>query len=225
MELNLVWESADWAIGDTDGHYGMMHYHMGWVNEQLRPTVVSAGKRLRPILCLLACSELGGEPGDALPAAAAIELLHNFSLVHDDIEDEDEVRRHRPTLWKIWGVPLAINAGDGMFALAFEAMQRLEQRGVSAQITLRALNLFTQTCAELTKGQHLDMCFEARNSVLVGEYMRMIEGKTASLIGASIAIGALIADANVAQASALQHFGQSIGLEFPDPGRHFGDLG
>ncbi len=195
-------------------HYGMMHYHMGWVDEKMQPAIAGAGKRLRPILCLLACSELGGDPLNALPAAAAIELLHSFSLIHDDIEDGDEVRRHRPTLWKIWGIPLAINAGDGMFTMAFEAIQRLAQRGIAAEVTLHALKLFTRTCAELTEGQHLDISFEARDAVSVGEYMRMIEGKTASLIGTTIEIGALIANANPAQTSALQRFGQSIGLEF-----------
>ena len=84
------------------------------------------------MLCLLACSEVGGDPAQALPAAAGIELLHNFSLIHDDIEDGDEVRRHRPTVWKVWGMPQAINVGDGMFTLAFQAFHRLPARGVAA---------------------------------------------------------------------------------------------
>ncbi|MEZ4675199.1 MAG: polyprenyl synthetase family protein, partial [Caldilineaceae bacterium] len=126
-------------------HYGMLQYHMGWADEALRPQNYPAGKRLRPILCLLACAEVGGDPVQALPAAAAIELLHNFSLIHDDIEDGDETRRHRPTLWKVWGVPQAINAGDALFTIAYAAIQRLARRGVSAQATLDALAIFTQT--------------------------------------------------------------------------------
>lgn len=195
-------------------HYGMMQYHMGWLDEHLQPDTLPTGKRLRPMLCLLACMEVGGDPTDALPAAAAIELLHNFSLIHDDVEDGDEMRRHRPTVWKNWGVPQAVNAGDGMFALAFAALQRLTRRGVSAQITLEALALFTQTCQELTEGQHLDMRFEERSNVQTPEYMRMIEGKTAALIGASVAIGALIGGATPAQDQALQRFGQAMGLAF-----------
>ena len=195
-------------------HYGMMQYHMGWLDEHLQPDKLPTGKRLRPILCLLACMEVGGEPANALPAAAAIELLHNFSLIHDDVEDGDEVRRHRPTVWKLWGVPQAINAGDGLFTLAFAAMQRLQRRGVSAQATLAALELFTHTCVELTEGQHLDMRFEQRVTVQTPEYMRMIEGKTASLIGAAVAIGALIGGATDAQDQALQRFGQAMGLAF-----------
>ncbi len=195
-------------------HYGMLHYHLGWADELLRPQNYPAGKRLRPMLCLMAATETGGEPIQALPAAAAIELLHNFSLIHDDIEDGDETRRHRPTLWKVWGAPQAINAGDAMFTLAFAAMQRLARRGVSAPTTLDALARFTQTCLALTEGQHLDMGFETRTNVTVAEYMRMIQGKTAALVGASVAIGAIIGGADATQIEALQRFGIASGLAF-----------
>ncbi|MBV7327872.1 polyprenyl synthetase family protein [Chloroflexi bacterium TSY] len=195
-------------------HYGMMHYHMGWTDAEFQPQQLPKGKRIRPILCLLACAEVGGDPSNALPAAVAIELLHNFSLMHDDIEDGDEMRRHRATAWTIWGVSQAINTGDAMFALSFATLQQLQGRGVSAKTTLRALDIFTRTCLMLTEGQHLDMHFEKREQVQIGEYMRMIEGKTAALIGASIAIGALIGGATPQQEQALQHFGQALGLEF-----------
>lgn len=195
-------------------HYGMLRYHLGWADETLQPQNYPAGKRLRPMLCLIACLEVGGDPVQALPAAAAIELLHNFSLIHDDIEDGDETRRHRPTLWKVWGAPQAINAGDAMFTLAFDAMQRLARRGVSAQTTLGALARFTQTCLALTEGQHLDMGFEVRSDVKVAEYMRMIQGKTAALVGASVAIGATIGEAGAAQVEALHRFGVASGLAF-----------
>lgn len=198
----------------VSAHYGMMHYHMGWVDEHFQADCLLAGKRLRPIICLLACAETGGDPVEALPAAAALEILHNFSLIHDDIEDGDEMRRHRPTVWKLWGVPQGINVGDGMFALAFAAMQRLWRRGVSAEATLQALECFTQTCLELTEGQHLDLGFENRASVTVDEYLRMIQGKTASLVGASVFIGGLIGGATREQGRQLQHFGQEVGLTF-----------
>jgi geranylgeranyl diphosphate synthase type I len=198
----------------TFSHYGMMQYHMGWVDANLAPSALPAGKRLRPILCLLACAEVGGRTRDALPAAAAIEILHNFSLVHDDIEDGDEARRHRATVWKLWGVPLAINVGDGMFALSFAAMQRLSGCGVPPPAVLAALDVFTRTCVALTEGQYLDMSFEQRSLVSVDEYLRMIAGKTAALVGASVAIGAHIGGAAPGQAQALQWFGQEIGLAF-----------
>lgn len=194
--------------------YGMLRYHMGWADENLAPQSYAAGKRLRPMLCLLAAREVGGDTAQALPAAVAIELLHNFSLIHDDIEDGDEMRRHRPTLWKVWGMPQALNAGDAMFATAFAAMQRLARRGVSAADTLTALGMFTQTCLALTEGQHLDMSFEGRNDVAVDEYIRMIQGKTAALVGTSVAIGALLGGASSMQQKALQRFGTSSGLAF-----------
>ncbi len=210
-EMRAVLAGQDAA---TATHYGMMHYHMGWVDASFQPVSLPAGKRLRPLLCLMACEVVGGDAMQAVPAAAALEILHNFSLVHDDIEDGDEMRRHRPTVWKLWGAPQAINAGDGMFALAFAAMQRLTARGVNAERTLAALSLFTETCVALTEGQHLDMGFEQRTHVTVAEYLRMIQGKTAALIGASVAIGGLIGGAAPSVDGALRRFGQEIGLAF-----------
>src|SRR3954470_3273198 len=153
-EMNSVIGSRDDKVAPQ---YGMMRYHLGWADQFFHLKPAPAGKRLRPVFCLLSCAELGGDPSQALPAAAAIELLHNFSLIHDDIEDGDETRHHRPTLWKVWGVPLGINAGDGMFTLAFAAMQRLTQRGLNSKATLAVLNQFTQTCLALTEGQFLDI--------------------------------------------------------------------
>ena len=112
-------------------YYGMLQYHMGWADENFAAENYPAGKRLRPMFCLLACAELAAIPQDAIPAAAAIETVCTTSrLIHDDVEDGDEVRRHRPTVWALWGVPQAINAGDGMFSIAFAAIQRL-YRGAS----------------------------------------------------------------------------------------------
>jgi geranylgeranyl diphosphate synthase type I len=211
VEMRAVLAAEEAAVA---AHYGMMHYHMGWVNAHFEPETLPSGKRLRPLLCLMACAEVGGDPAQAVPAAAAVEILHNFSLVHDDIEDGDETRRHRPTVWKLWGVPQAINAGDAMFALSFAAMQRLAERGVPAATTLAALRTFTDMCVALTEGQHLDMSFETRTAVTVDEYLRMIQGKTAALIGASVAIGGLVGGANPGRGDALRRFGQSIGLAF-----------
>lgn len=210
-EMRRVLANDDDAV---TAHYGMMRYHLGWADAQLQPEVTPAGKRLRPIICLLACLETGGAPEDALPAAAAIELLHNFSLIHDDVEDGDEVRRHRPTVWKLWGVPQAINVGDGMFALAYAALQGIENEAIPTSTALTIFGLFTRMCQALTEGQHMDMSFETRTDVTVAEYMRMIRGKTGALIGASAAIGALIGGATSGQAQALHEFGEALGLAF-----------
>ncbi len=204
-------------------HYAMMHYHMGWADESLRPGALGAGKRIRPLLCLMACDAVGGVPDEALPAAAAVEILHNFSLVHDDIEDGDETRRHRPTLWALWGVPQAINVGDGMFALAYSAL--LRSVGASSVNgapdstggygrSLAAVDRLTQICIELTEGQHLDLSFEERDEVSISEYLRMIGGKTAALIAGSTALGALFGGANQPEIESLYRFGHSMGLAF-----------
>lgn len=214
MQDVLRFSPSNPVDASVEEHYGMMHYHMGWVNANLHADNLPKGKRLRPIFALLACDAVGGSPENALPAAAAIEILHNFSLVHDDIEDGDETRHHRTTVWKLWGVPLAINAGDAMFALSFAAMNRLNNRGVSAESTLRAIDLFTRTCVILTEGQHMDMQFENQNNVQPGDYFRMIEGKTAALLGCATGIGALIGNGSDEQVSAFERFGQCVGLSF-----------
>jgi len=192
--------------------YGMIQYHLGWIDQDFAPTKGGAGKRLRPILCLLTCQATGGDPDQALPAAAAIELVHNFSLVHDDIEDKSDLRRGRPTVWKVWGVPQAINAGDGLFALAHLAMQRLADRGMSPRRVLTALEILDQACLALTEGQHLDLSFETRLDVDVEQYLSMIRGKTAALFSTAAQLGALVAGSDPASIARYRRFGENLGL-------------
>ncbi|MDE0142346.1 MAG: type 2 isopentenyl-diphosphate Delta-isomerase [Caldilineaceae bacterium] len=204
-------------------HYEMMHYHMGWADESLRPIAQAAGKRIRPLLCLMSCAAVGGDPTCALPAAAAVEILHNFSLVHDDIQDGDETRRHRPTLWALWGVPQAINVGDGMFSLAYAALVRAKENSSpevmpdpagDSNWAHKAFERFTEICICLTEGQHLDLSFEEREDVTVAEYLRMIEGKTAALIAGSLALGAQFGGAGLRKSKCLYQFGHDIGMAF-----------
>jgi geranylgeranyl diphosphate synthase type I len=194
--------------------YGMMRYHMGWLDANLDPIQAPAGKRLRPLLCLLTCEAVGGHIEHALPAAAAIELLHNFSLIHDDIEDVSETRRHRTTVWKLWGMSHGINSGDGMFASAYLELGRLQERGVPARRCLDAQRSFGQTCLELTEGQYLDMTFETQMSVDLDDYMQMIDGKTAALIACSTRLGALLGGADGEAVEAYAGFGRNLGLAF-----------
>ncbi|MCA9970102.1 MAG: polyprenyl synthetase family protein [Anaerolineales bacterium] len=203
------------ADGDTpDLFYGMMHYHMGWVDANLQPASINGGKRIRPLLCLLTCQAAGGQWQQALPAAAAIEILHNFSLVHDDIEDASPTRRGRATVWQLWGIEQAINSGDTMFAISHLALNRLADRGVDPAIVVTALRRFDETCVQLTYGQHLDMDFERRDRVTVDEYVTMITGKTAVLIALSAELGARIAGAPPDVVEHYAQFGLHLGLAF-----------
>jgi len=202
-------------LGLEDDTLGtLLNYHLGFAQVDGTPTAVYSGKRIRPMLVLLSCAAGGGEALQAIPAAAAVELLHNFSLIHDDLEDRDELRHGRPTLWKVWGEAQAINAGDTMFAQAHLSLQRTLERGVAAERVLRALTVFDAMCVQLTIGQHRDLCFERRTDVSAQEYLRMIEGKTAALTKACCEIGAILAGANDTAVEALGDFGQSLGLSF-----------
>ncbi|TEU16532.1 MAG: polyprenyl synthetase family protein [Anaerolineales bacterium] len=211
-ELRQVLSIPDQRL---DPFYGMMHYHLGWTDESFKATrSQTGGKRLRPLFCLLACQAVGGEPQQALPAAAAVELIHNFSLLHDDIEDNSPTRRHRTTVWKIWGEPQAINAGDGMFALAHLALQRLSEKDLPDDRVLAACWVFDQTCLALCEGQYLDMSFEDRLDVDVDRYLAMIRRKTAALLSCSTHLGALLGSGDAGLATRYARFGENLGLAF-----------
>lgn len=200
-------------LHEEQGYGIMVRYAMGWVDAQDAPYDKGTGKRLRPTLLLLSNEAAGGNWRDALPAATAVEILHNFSLIHDDIQDVSDTRHNRPTVWKIWGKANAINAGDAMFALAYTAMERLSETSPN-QTTLRAWQILNQTNMELTRGQHLDMRFETLASVSVDEYLSMIQGKTGALLAACARLGALIATGNDDIARHYHTFGLNIGIAF-----------
>jgi geranylgeranyl diphosphate synthase type I len=212
-EMKDVLRSPRSEVGDL---YGYLHYHMGWVDSDgFRPVNNGrAGKRLRPVFCLLSCEACGGDWQQALPTAAALELLHNFSLVHDDIEDGDHYRRGKATLWTLWGLSQAVNAGDSLYALAHMALIRLEERGVPPGVCLAAWRLFESACLHLTEGQFLDMQFEERDQVSAAEYLHMVSGKTAALFAASCQMGSLIGGASQFRQGRLRAFGHHLGLAF-----------
>jgi geranylgeranyl diphosphate synthase type I len=196
------------------GYYSMMQYHMGWLDERLAPVLGPKGKRLRPVLCLLACEAVGGQVAQALPAAAAIELVHNFSLIHDDIEDQSPTRRHRATVWKLWGEAQAINCGDGMYTVAILAMRQLQDRGIDAQRVLVSERILGETCLALTEGQYLDMRFEAEQEVDLDRYLWMIRLKSAALIACSAHLGAFLGGADAKTCSSYRQFGENLGMAF-----------
>ncbi len=200
--------------GALAGYYGMMQYHLGWLDGQLVPVQAAQGKRLRPLLCLLACEAVGGRIEHALPAAVAIELVHNFSLIHDDIQDGSATRRHRATVWKLWGQPQAINVGDGMYTAAYLKLSQLPERGVPAGRAMAALRLLSETCLALTEGQYLDMSFEDESIVELEEYLWMIRCKSAALIACATQMGALLGGAEPHVTSAYRQFGDYLGMAF-----------
>jgi geranylgeranyl diphosphate synthase type I len=193
--------------------YDMMKYHLGWMDDRFSDCKAPRGKSLRSTMCLLACEAICGDFRRALPAAAAVELLHNFTLIHDDIEDGDEKRRHRDTLWKLWGVPQAINTGDAMDIVA--NLSLLELNGsIKPKMMVDIMRLFNETVIELCEGQYLDMDFQNRDGVSVDEYIAMISGKTAALIEASTAIGAMVATEDREAIGRFRAFGRKIGVAF-----------
>jgi len=187
----------------------MLSYHLGW-SEDSKQT----GKRIRPLLTLLSCSGAGGTWEKALPAAAAVELIHNFSLIHDDIEDHSATRRGRPALWKRWGLAQGLNAGDAMFSLAFHTLQVLEENELPAERILACRRHIEDACLELTKGQYMDIAFETRENVSLKEYELMIGGKTGALLAAAAASGACLATDSTAVIDAFHRFGFHLGLAF-----------
>lgn len=212
-EIQAVMTASEESLRDL---YGMLRYHMGWEDRQFRPIrgPQPTGKRVRPVFCLLSCETCGGDWEQALPAAAAVELIHNFSLIHDDIEDGDDTRRGRPTLWAVWGIPQALNAGDALFALAYQALFRLQDRGVSPGTVLSALQVLNLACIRLTEGQFLDIRFETQDDISVDEYIAMAAWKTAELLAAACELGALVADAPPDLRQRLRRFGYHVGLAF-----------
>jgi geranylgeranyl diphosphate synthase type I len=194
--------------------YDMLQYHMGWVDAEGNPMQNSSGKALRPTLCLLAYESIGGDYHKALPAAAAIELIHNYSLIHDDIQDDDEERRHRPTVWIIWGKPQAINAGTAMRLLANLILARLRKVDFPLEKQLRIQSLIDDTTIRLVEGQYLDISFENRFDIKVDDYLEMIEGKTAALISCALETGSLLGTDDGQITASFRDIGRSLGLAF-----------
>ncbi|EDY48535.1 polyprenyl diphosphate synthase [Streptomyces clavuligerus] len=201
-------------------------YHFGWEDADGAPTAGSAGKAIRPALVLAAARALGGDPERAVPAAVAVELAHNFSLLHDDVIDRDPTRRHRPTAWTVFGTADAIIAGDALVSLA---LRILAEDGHPASAA--AAGRLSACMIELCAGQQADCAFEGRGpqEVTLAECVEMAVAKTGALLGCSCALGALYADAGPGPTAALDAFGRQAGLAFQliddligiwgDPGR------
>ncbi len=211
IEKELQDQVARLDARNTLPFHEMLTYHMGWTGEGAGRE--ATGKRIRPLIVLLATASAGADWKTSLPAAAAVELVHNFSLVHDDVQDNSEKRRGRPTVWTKWGVPMAINVGDALFVIANQAVMDLIKTHPASTV-VRAASILQNTCLDLTRGQFLDMSYEERNDLSLEDYWPMIGGKTSALLSACTHIGALLGGAGETEQEAYRQFGYHLGLAF-----------
>lgn len=177
--------------------------------EPIRYILSLGGKRLRPVLTLMSCSYFGGDHKRALDAALAVELFHNFSLIHDDIMDEAPLRRGQDTVHKKWDVNTGILSGDAMLILAYQYFEAYEPK-----MFRELAALFSKTAIEVCEGQQYDMDFENRDDVSIPEYLKMIEYKTAVLVGAALKMGAIVAEVSTASKNNIYEFGRKLGIAF-----------
>lgn len=222
IETELKNQIARVDVSYTQEFHEMLTYHMGWAGEGAGSN--ATGKRIRPLVTLLSVASINDENRidkenkeadwlHAVTAASAIELIHNFSLVHDDIQDNSELRRGRKTVWTKWGKPMAINAGDALFVIAYQSILDLSKHYPSDMV-VQASQILSEVCLKLTQGQYLDMAYENRHDLQIEDYWHVIGGKTASLLSACTQIGSLLGYAKPEVVEAYRLFGYHLGLAF-----------
>ena len=199
---------------DNMAVYDMLRYYLGWVDVDGNPNVATEGKGLRPTLCLFSCEAAGGSIQEAMPAAAALEFIHNFSLIHDDIQDRDETRHHRLTLWAVWGIPKALVAGNILRVIADACLEDLITQGVDYERALAVVGVLTEAYLEMIEGQYLDLSYEGRPDIALSDYLEMISRKTGALIRCALNVGAFIGTHDPATVKAFRECGNSLGYIF-----------
>jgi len=192
--------------------YDMLRYCMGWSDAYGAPLETKKGKGIRPSLCLFTCDALGGDIEKALPAAVSLELIHNFSLIHDEIQDSDEIRHHRPTLWNVWGIPKALVAGNVMRVLADKSMSTMPSD--HSKLLTVSSSIVSEACLEMIEGQYMDISFEGGDGISVDQYMKMISHKTGALLRSSVHIGAVIGSRGGRVADIFREIGIKLGFMF-----------
>ncbi|MFI6213366.1 polyprenyl synthetase family protein [Nocardia brasiliensis] len=188
----------------------MAGYHFGWCDAVGAPRQELSGKALRPALTLGTAAACGGDRTVAVSPAVAVELIHNFTLIHDDVIDRDATRRARATVWAVWGIPDAILLGDALHALAIKILST----GLPGVAAMAAIDRIEATVIELCRGQHQDCAFETRTTVGIDDYLTMAMGKTGALMGCACALGALGAGAAPDQVAVMDRFGRELGVAF-----------
>ena len=194
--------------------YDTLRYAMGWTDSKGNAVAASTGKALRPILCLFACDAVGGSINKAIPAAVALEFIHNFSLIHDDIQDKDQTRRGRPTLWVVWGESKAIVAGNVLRVVADLSLEQLVQQDVVVPDALTVIEILTEAYLQMIEGQYLDLEFESRFDIELDDYLGMISRKTGALIRCALEMGAVLGTPDKRTVAAFREFGRSLGFVF-----------
>lgn len=206
------------AVPETglSGAYLLLRYHLGWADRHGAPseTAAAQGKALRPTLCLFVCHALADDYARAVPAAVALELIHNFSLLHDDIQDGDLERRHQATAWHVWGVPRALTAGNAMQCTGDLAGLNVAGLGAPPDTAVKVSRILTGSYLEMIEGQCLDLDFEGRTDIATGEYLHMIACKTGALIRCGVEIGAMLATEDEHTVRAFASFGSYLGRAF-----------
>jgi geranylgeranyl diphosphate synthase, type I len=220
QRLSAYGEAVDEAIRRVlhaepryQGLYDMVRYHHGWLDSNLHPIQAPPGKKLRPSLCLLMADSLLGYWQHAVPGAAAIEMVHNFSLIHDDIQDQSPLRRHRETVWVRWNVGQGITAGDALLILAEQCLIDPDPPAPPA-LRLGSLRMLNSACSRLCEGQYLDLLWETEPSVTVDDYLQMIEGKTARLFQCAAEMGAFCSRADEEMQLEAARYGAAMGMAF-----------
>ena len=202
-------------LSDTNSPvYSLLRYAMGWSDADGTSVSAPQGKALRPTLCLLTCEAICGEYQRALPPAVSLELIHNFSLIHDDIQDRDEYRRHRPTVWKVWGEPIALTAGNVMRIVADTSVEGLRGDSVSTADIVTVSKVLTEASLEMIEGQYLDVAFEGRSDIGMKSYLDMISRKTGALIRTPMHVGAIMGTGDPAVIESFRECGRSLGYVF-----------
>lgn len=192
----------------------MLAYHLGFTDQFGNEQDSAKGKYLRPLSCLAMCAGLGGKIEQALPAAASLELAHRTSLIFDDIQDKGKERNNRPTVWSIWGVAQAINAGFALSSYAHIALHRLSRRGVPDTVTLEVWRELETAILLLCQGQFMDISFMDRDDLTVDDYLGMVCGKTGFLFATACGTGAMIAAASHRDVELAKDFGLNMGIAF-----------
>ena len=216
-ELRAVFEGRDGFL------YNILRYHLGWVDQDGIPQNGAPPLHFQGALALACCEALGADYRQALPAAAGVELVHHFTLVHGEVQVGRAESVDRPSIWWVWGPAQAINAGDGLHALGRTTIMRLTQRGMPPERVLRAVRSLDSACLRLCEGQYMDLEFQDQLMVTDAAYLNMVNRKAGALAGAAAEAGALAAAADDAQCDAVHDFGAGLGTAW-QIARDIGDL-